>query len=686
MFSKFDIKRCYRTRKDDVTKELLVPLLSKSIKYDRGTGFFSLQSLSVLADGLIPYIRRGGNIRIVTSVELGKEETEAILKGEELAKKTMLESIELYIDEELVSEDALVKLDLIVNLIAAGRLQIRIGYLEDGGIYHEKLGLFQDEDGEKVCFIGSSNETHSGYKKNVESICVMKSWTYDLSDILEQEDYFDSLWNDNDESIRVFRIPEAVERHLITKFRVSSSIEDAIEHIENYEEKGFIKKKELYPYQEQAIDEFVSNSYCHFFEMATGTGKTFTAVNAIKRCYTDLKRLLVVIIVPQIDLQIQWKEALEELDFDCTLFGGISKETDWEDAFNRVIIDFYNTGMSIILSVYDTYFDKLNDRISTLDENKLLIVDEAHELSNRQMMSLPESYNYRLGLSATPERHDASETERIIKFFTQNRVETYKYLIDEAIGKFLCRYEYHPLVVELADDEFESYKALTMQLIVLLNQKERDNDAIRDKSNRRSVIVKKAKNKLSKLRDMILDDYNFSNAVVYCGQGKDNDSDEVIVDIVTRYLTIDGKYNVSQFTSKTENRPAVLKEFENGYYDTLVAIKCFDQGVDVPKLDKIYIMASDALSRQTIQRRGRVLRKCTDTGKKLAYIYDMIVVPPLGMDEEVGAKSLVVNELKRAKEYMRLSENKNYYQPQIDALESQFGITEEDYRNEREEE
>ncbi len=686
MFSKFEIKRCYRTRKDDVTRELLVPLLSKSIKYDRGTGFFSLQSLAVLADGLIPYIRRGGNIRIVTSVELGEKETTAILRGEKLAKEAMLESIDRFINDEILSENALVKLDLIVNLIAARRLQIRIGYLEDGGIYHEKLGLFQDEDGEKVCFIGSSNETHNGYKKNVESICVMKSWTYDLDDILEQEEYFDGLWNDKDESIRVFKLSDAVERHLISKFKASNSIDDAIKRIESYDERDSKKKKSLYDYQEQAINEFATNSYCHFFEMATGTGKTFTAVNAVKRCYSDLGKLLVVIIVPQIDLQIQWKEALEELDFDCTLFGGISKEVDWEDAYNRAIIDYYNTGLSIILSVYDTYFDKLNDRISTLDENKLLIVDEAHELSNRQITSLPESYRYRLGLSATPERHDASETERIIDFFTQKRVETYKYTIDEAIGKFLCRYEYHPLIVEMADDEFESYKALTMQLIVLLNQKDKDYDAIKDKSNRRSVIVKKAKNKLSKLREMILDDYNFRNAVVYCGQGKDNDSDEVIVDIVTRYLTVDGSYNVSQFTSKTENRPAVLKEFENGYYDTLVAIKCFDQGVDVPKLDKIYIMASDALSRQTIQRRGRVLRKCTDTGKKLAYIYDMIVVPPIGMDGEVGAKSLVVNELKRAKEYMRLSENKSYYQPQIDALESQYGITEEDYRNEREEE
>ena len=112
--------------------------------------------------------------------------------------------------------------------------------------------------------------------------------------------------------------------------------------------------------------------------------------------------------------------------------------------------------------------------------------------------------------------------------------------------------------------------------------------------------------------------FDFKNSVVYCGHGKDYETDDSIIDSVTRILAVDGKYTVSQFTSKTINRAQVLDEFENENYGTLVAIKCFDEGVDVPKLDKIYIMASDALKRQTIQRRGRVLRTCAEAGKKVA--------------------------------------------------------------------
>ena len=114
---------------------------------------------------------------------------------------------------------------------------------------------------------------------------------------------------------------------------------------------------------------------------------------------------------------------------------------------------------------------------------------------------------------------------------------------------------------------------------------------------------------------------------------------------------------MSQFTSKTQNRKRVLYEFEQGYYDTLVAIKCFDEGVDVPKLDKIYIMASDGALRQTVQRRGRVLRKCKESGKTIAYIYDMVVLPPVEAGT-YGCDGLLKVELPRAKEYNRLALNK----------------------------
>ena len=176
--------------------------------------------------------------------------------------------------------------------------------------------------------------------------------------------------------------------------------------------------------------------------------------------------------------------------------------------------------------------------------------------------------------------------------------------------------------------------------------------------------------------------YEFRNSVVYCGHGKDYETEESIIDSVTRILAKYGHYSVSQFTSHTADRARVLREFEDENYDVLAAIKCFDEGVDVPKLDKIYIMASDALSRQTIQRRGRVLRTCTDTGKRIAYIYDFVALPPIECTDGIGVSNLVVNEMRRAKEYARLADNKSDIMAELSAIMRMYGVNEEDLENE----
>lgn len=149
---------------------------------------------------------------------------------------------------------------------------------------------------------------------------------------------------------------------------------------------------------------------------------------------------------------------------------------------------------------------------------------------------------------------------------------------------------------------------------------------------------------------------------------------------MTRILS-DAGLEVSTFTSKTESRPKVLDSFESGYYDTLVAIRCFDEGVDVPKLDKIYIMASDGQLRQTVQRRGRVLRVCKETGKTMAYIYDMIVLPVQGRLSDMGVNSLIVNEFRRVMEYGRLADNKTDVESFTQEYLDLYNITEEDFNN-----
>ena len=232
---------------------------------------------------------------------------------------------------------------------------------------------------------------------------------------------------------------------------------------------------------------------------------------------------------------------------------------------------------------------------------------------------------------------------------------------------------------DMTDEEFTRYKSKTKALAQAMSAEKPDEEEISRLRTERSLIVKKSTSKIDLLKELVeSDNFDFKNSVVYCGQGKDGE--DSIIDTVTKILAENDKYVVSQYTSKTEDRIRVLYDFENGYFDTLIAIKCFDEGVDVPKLDKIYIMASDALRRQTVQRRGRVLRQCKETNKEIAYIFDMMVLPPLGILDGMGVESLLRNEIIRVQEYASLCTNKNIYKDIQDIL-GEYGFEMEELLN-----
>lgn len=687
------LKPIYRTSVDDIGKDFFVPILKESVSYDRGVGYFTLESLSLLAEGIIPLLKKGGTIRVLTSVQLNEKDVQTILTGERLTEKILTQKLEAVLDSKLsdYTREQKLNLDLITNLIAAARLQIQVAYIETG-LYHEKIAIMRDQEDNVVFAIGSNNETYNGLLANVESLSVMCSWgpCSFPSAIKEQVDYFESIWNGKDSQIKVFKLPEALEQKLIQTYRVSQSVDEAITAIINPEgnvkddfapEYELSRGKTLYPYQAQAIEEFWKRRGSHFYEMATGTGKTFTAIKTIQHTFSKIKKTLyVAVVVPQIDLQVQWQKAFEAEGINCILFGGVN--TNIQNDLLDSILDYKNKECELIvtISVYQTFFRHVQPQLFEENIGRIfLVVDEAHELSPMQQSALFEkNYILRLGLSATPERQNREESKAILNYFTKGQ-ESFKYTIDDAIENgFLSHYQYYPLFVTLTEEEFEEFRVKTIQLSQLINslkstKEDKKKVELKEKIEKiamdRSVIVKKARNKLALLNEMVkTKDYNFRNAVVYCGAGKaiegfgneyEVEPDSQLINQVISVLSKESGLVISSYTSKTQNRIEVLKRFEDGYFDTLVAIRCFDQGVDVPKLDKIYIMSSDELNRQTIQRRGRVLRKCKESGKEIAYIYDMVVLPPDVLDESVKSaqRALLSKEMKRLNEYARLADN-----------------------------
>lgn len=674
----------YRSTFNDFDNEFLNPSYAESISFDRGSGYFSLKSLILSMEGLLKFIRNGGNIRLICNPELSNDDIELIARGLLIDdKRTTADLINSFTYEEL-NEAESTKMDIICNLIAAGRLKIKIAFMPDG-VYHEKFGIFTDAEGENVYFNGSNNSTISANKKNFESFMVSTSWNNEKAriSIQNEKQYFDNLWENkiDNKRIIVYDFPKALEEKIFTAYKVSESLEQAIHR---YQDKKEIKSKTLYPFQEIAIEQFIKNGYKHFYEMATGTGKTFTSVKTIKKVQEYNKKIFVIICVPQIDLQNQWYRALRDEGFEEILFfGGESDTKQTDDNITKAIIHWFSSEETIIcVSIYDTFFSKVYDKCENID-NLFVIFDEAHNLNYNQIKKLPKSAKMKLGLSATIERYNPREEKAIINYFTEGTIEPYFYGIEKAIENgFLSHYNYHPIYVRLSFDDYERYVAKSKVLGKYLASRKDENDhtydeAISRLANERCLILKQANIKLTELEKM-MDEYDFRNSVVYCGQGKDEDSS--IVDKVTEILYLNGKYDVSQFTSKTKDRKQVLYEFENNYYDTLVAIKCFDEGVDVPKLDKIYILASDSSLRQTVQRRGRVLRKCRETGKTIANIFDMVVLPPLGIYDVPHA--LIITEFGRVLEYTRLADNKDEIQGKINEYIDEYGVVREEFDNE----
>lgn len=679
MLTDIEIPSCYFTATSErLLKELYLPAFAESSLYQRGVAYFSVEFLMRLLDGVIPFVKKGGVIHLVTSVELDRETIESFAKGYMLSgedlEDRLLESIVAYQRLNATpSEVESAKLDVVANMIASRNLVIKVAYVPSG-IYHEKIGLFTDAQGNTISFIGSANATVNAYHNNFETIDIFESWESPRR-VRAHRNHFANLWNDAIDNLSVVSFPEAVERKILAEFKRSADLESSLEALDRLTnpKKAVVScdRAKLRPYQEDAIAQFVKNGYRHFFEMATGTGKTFTAVKAIEKMADRHQVLNVIILVPLKDLQKQWINAITKmLDKDHRIFrfGGGGKD-DVNDYNLSSASESVQTGKAIAIGVcvYDTFFSRTVEELSPVSGDMLLIVDEAHNLTPGQLKKLKNLTHYRLGLSATPERHNPKETQSIFDYFLPDGVEGFKFGLKEAIDQgFLSPYEYYPIPVSLTEDELFDYRKLTQsigvaQAIYDQNPSSENLKRLEDLKMARSRIVKKAMNKLLLLKAMVdSQEYDFSNAVVFAGPGEvdcnDGEGPQKLLDLVTMIISRSAarRYYPAKYTSGEDDRAERLENFTDRLTDTLVAIKCFDEGLDVPALDKIYLMASDTSRRQTIQRRGRVLRISRETGKVKARIYDMVV----GEGEGYSFVPLAT-ECPRVAEYAALSLNPN---------------------------
>lgn len=215
---------------------------------------------------------------------------------------------------------------------------------------------------------------------------------------------------------------------------------------------------------------------------------------------------------------------------------------------------------------------------------------------------------------------------------------------------------------------------------------------------KRSRIVAGAMNKVEKLREMMLEFKDKHDMLIYCGAAqvgiKDENLDIRQIDYISRMLNFELEMRTAQFTSKEsmDERALRIEEFKSHDIQALVAIKCLDEGVNIPSIRTAFILASTTNPKEYIQRRGRVLRRYP--GKESAVIYDFITLPR-SLDEVRNSDAalgrhelaLVKNELNRMVEFRNLARNFYVSDHLIDEIRDTYNIpiTETEFVDEREE-
>lgn len=678
------IEPYYRSGENDVVRQFFIPLVSAASSYSRAVGYFSAASMTLLATGLQQFEERGAHMRIVASPHLQEGDIEAIDNGYNV-RSVLERALTRTIDLE--DHDALLDgLGVVGRMIAKGLLDIKLAFIEDSrgfGLYHEKMGYFDDHAGDLVAFTGSANETYGGFVSNFESIEVYRSWVAeDSSRALRIKQSFDQLWEGETPRLSIIDFPDAARERLV---RLAQ--ERTVDHIpvepasevsvsEPSRSLGRLQLPtdfEPRDYQKEAVDLYLRNGGRGVLKMATGTGKTKTALLAATTIAAALAQreqpLIVVVAAPYQHLVDQWIDEIS--DFGVDAVGIYESSLKWQPRVHQQVIAL-NLGQRptavFVATNASLNSDHFQQVLRDFSGTVMFIGDEVHNFgSTTRLSSLPGSATFRLGLSATPERWlDEDGTTAIFDYFGP---VVFELDLGQAIEMgALCRYTYLPRIVELSREETELYVEVTRQLAPLLQNRDStlpdDDSVLGQLLRKRSGVLGHAKNKLR----LLAGDMNLRRdrwfQLVYCAEGRrpldEGYADEPtqlaqVLQLVGNALGLSTQKYVAE-TSRAERR-RLLGRFGSGDdLRILTSMRCLDEGVDIPDARVAYFLASSSNPRQFVQRRGRILRPAP--GKVTAEIIDYVVVPsekaPVNFDVE---RKLLARELARINEFGRISEN-----------------------------
>ena len=668
-FKELNFKREYKSLGEkQLNTDFVVPALNSTKLYKRATAFFSSFVLETLLSGVEALYNNGGRMQLIMCPQISKEDMEVIKKAENY-KNELKDFLMSKIRPELfeLSDDYF---ELFYNLLISNTIEVKFALTGTRGIYHDKLAIFEDFEGNKMSFSGSANETKNAYEENYERVKIFKNFDSSIDFFLDDENEFNELWDNSNPELEVIDASEALKRNIF----------EIVENNERTLKSKTSKKTGPRPYQQEAIDAWKSNGKNGFFVMATGTGKTYTACFCIDEVFKD-KNPIVIIAVPYIHLVAQWESSIRDIvsaDYYIKVYGANS--ATWKTQLGHAIYRKKrdpSLKIVIISTIASWQSDYFQDLVMKFDFERLLVIDEAHRVSSCISSIDKTKYNYKIGLSATPLKGRHLDND-LLAFFDG---AVYNLPIELALErKFLCNYYYHPIYVETTENDERRFKEISRKMMSCFDASGNIRKGYEDKLLQlvlsRTRLLSLTENKSDPLTIInCIDKAKFDDHfIIYCGDGKVNGGDERHLDYVKDIFNSKG-YLMNRFTcsESMEERITFIDLFTRKQFDGFVSIRCLDEGIDIPSIKSALILSSGDNYREFVQRRGRILRHFD--GKEYADIYDIILLP------SHDCAGIAEIELRRFYEYAKLSLNKEENLNKLTELISEYGIDDEKIYN-----
>lgn len=679
-----DVEPIYILPKDDVAELVISPALKACSSADVMIGYFTSQSLAEIAPGLAAYLCSTTEpLRLIVSPYLTTEDQEALRTGTLGSQELTMQRLEA----GLPDADALARhsLECLAWLISAGRLQMKVALMRDA-LFHPKAWIFRDDRDEAVLH-GSANMTGAGLGRNREQLSLARNWMgSDASrTCVRLRDEFAVLWGGGDSDCIVVDLPRAFQEKLLQDYKTDRMPSEA-EFISLWRRAHGLPGEAVagpdtatpaftipdwlqyrsgdYAHQGVAVDAWEAAERRGILEMCTGSGKTLTAMVAAQRLYADQGPQLIVVTAPYNVLLEQWCGEIALFGIDPV---NLSRENG-VGARDRAIANArrrLRMGLSpsevIVVSNDTLCTPEFIAQIKRFKCTKLLIADECHNLGAPAFIRQPpETFEYRLGLSATPMRqYDDDGSAALIRFFGPVCLS---FRLEDAIGRCLTPYDYFVHFVSLTELEMADWRDLSDQISRLAWKFEAGvkDDHLNNLLLKRRRVLETAQSKLVKLAELI--DANeireIRHTLIYT-----TDKDPAQLEAVNRLLNsrhILFHQLTAEESSNMDVSRRILARFKSGDLQVLAAKRVLDEGVNVPEIQCAYLLASTTVRRQWVQRRGRLLRICKEIGKTHAVIHDLVALPPEAYDGKAldsEAKKIVSAELDRVWEFARLSRN-----------------------------